>query len=202
MLLTVLESVARAVTWYSSGRPSETEPDVCASRDVFQARLDGHLRQLVGGGWPSDEAALLTAVLGEVGNNCFDHNLGQWADLPGCWFGREPDAHPPLFWLLDRGVGILATLRRADSTLITPQQAVDAAFQRVLSGRAPERRGNGLKFVRSVVNGYDGRGLVCRSGGGQVRFGGLAGALAEVEARLASVDAAGVAVFLVWRLTP
>jgi hypothetical protein len=196
------DALDRGMTWYASPSEPPTEPEVCASRDLFQARLDGLLRELLRSGWVADQAALLVAVLGEVGNNSFDHNLGRWPDVPGCWFGREPERDPPRFAVLDRGVGILATLGRADPGLATAQQAVDASFSRVLSGRAPERRGNGLKFVRSVVNGSERRGLVCQSGGGRAWFGGLLGPLAAATARLDATAAPGVAVILAWSPGP
>ena len=150
-------------------------------------------------GWGTDAAALLTAVLGEIGNNSFDHNLGQWRDVPGCRLGHVAGVELPLFWVVDRGVGILATLRRADPTLTTPEQAIEAAFARVLSGRTPERRGNGLKFVRSVVNGHNLRGLVCQSGGAMAEFGGMLPRLAEVREQLATRRAPGVAAVLTWK---
>ena len=199
MLSGVLDALERGLAWYGSQSVPSAQAEVCASRDLFQARLDGLLRHLLRRDWVADEAALLIAVLGEVGNNTFDHNLGQWRDMPGCWFGREPEHDPPLFWILDRGVGILATLRRADPALTGAQQAVDAAFERVLSGRAPERRGNGLKFVRSVVNGSEGRGLLCQSGGGRVSFGRLLAPLSEARDRLDAVASPGVASLLAWR---
>ncbi|MBI2896521.1 MAG: hypothetical protein HYY06_23385 [Deltaproteobacteria bacterium] len=191
--------LASCLQWYASLDAPAGEPDVCASRDVFQARLDTLLRQLLHGGWPDQEAALLVAVIGEVGNNSFDHNLGQWKDVPGCWFGGDPDHVPPLFWIADRGVGILATLRRADPALATPHEAIEAAFARTLSGRTPERRGNGLKFVRSVINGRATRGLVCQSGGASQEFGALCAPLAEARARLAGIQQAGVVVVVAWR---
>ena len=200
MLRRMLSStLARSLEWYAASEPPAADPEVCASRDVFEGRLDGLLRTLLRTGWTADAAALVVAVLGEVGNNCFDHNLGQWRDAAGCHLGWETDVAASLFWVVDRGVGILETLRRADPALDTPQRAVEAAFARALSGRTPERRGNGLKFVRAVVNGHESRALLCRSQGGVARFGGLASALAEVEERLAVVTVPGVAVVLAWR---
>ena len=53
--------------------------------------------------------------------------------------------------LADRGQGILATLKRAEPELKNHQDALLTAFTKVISGRAPEYRGNGLKFVKDVV---------------------------------------------------
>src|SRR2546428_12511174 len=108
MLGAMLSSaLARALSWYASGDAPEADAEVPASRDVFDARLDGLLRELLRDGWTNDAAALVVAVLGEVGNNCFDHNLGRWRDAPGCRLGRIVDREPALFWVVDRGVGIL-----------------------------------------------------------------------------------------------
>lgn len=189
------------LSWYAGARAESVE-QVSATRDVFQARLDSFLRGLLRRGWRTEDAALLVAVLGEVGNNSFDHNLGRWIDVPGCWFGFDLSVDPPLFWVADRGVGILASLRRADPSLVTEQQAMDTAFLRVLSGRAPERRGNGLKFVRSVVNGHATRALWCRSGAAMEEFGGLLPSLQPARKALGSRHAPGVIVVIVWKSTP
>jgi hypothetical protein len=128
------------------------------------------------------DSALLTAVAGEIGHNCFDHNLGQWRDEPGCWFdwGSISCANGTALWILvaDRGQGIRASLERVDPSLGTDQQALDAAFSRILSGRSPEKRGNGLKFVKQIVNGNSRRGLLFLSGRGRMVLGTL-GSMAE-----------------------
>ncbi len=76
--------------WYSeaSGR---NDPQICSTRDLFQARLDTMYRELIARSTDESEAALLTAVAGEIGNNCYDHNLGQWRDIHGCWFQHGSD---------------------------------------------------------------------------------------------------------------
>ncbi|MBI5614261.1 hypothetical protein HY947_05025 [Candidatus Gottesmanbacteria bacterium] len=53
--------------------------------------------------------------------------------------------------LADRGQGILATLRRVKPELSSASAALRVAFTETISGRRPESRGNGLKFVRSVI---------------------------------------------------
>ena len=121
----------------------------------------------------NDEAALITAVVGEIGNNCFDHNLGQWRDIPGCYFhyGQQDS----FVWIVvaDRGQGIFASLSRVAADITDDDKALEAAFQRRLSGRSPEQRGNGLKFVRSIINGNVNRGLFFSSGKAHRLFGGL-----------------------------
>ena len=89
------------------------------------------------------------AVAGEIGNNSFDHNLGNWPDIPGIFFAY--DIHKRSIVLADRGLGILTTLKRVKPELNNDEKALEVAFTEILSGRAPENRGNGLKFVRKIV---------------------------------------------------
>lgn len=123
---------------------------------------------------PEAETALLVAVLGEIGNNCFDHNIGRWRDTIGCRFLVEASVSDSLLAVItDRGQGVLNSLRHAKSDLSSEEEALKAAFELRISGRSPERRGNGLKFVRSVINGSQDRGLLFFSGKAMTRFGGF-----------------------------
>lgn len=140
----------------------------CPTRDVFTGRLD-HARILLERA-PKFQmiASELIAAVGEIGNNTFDHNIGQWRDVPGCWFGwMLGDGH----WtavIADRGQGILATLRRIRPELHDDMEALRVAFREVISGRSPEQRGNGLKFVASVIGQRGDRQLEFHSGAAQV----------------------------------
>ena len=53
--------------------------------------------------------------------------------------------------LADRGQGILTTLKRVRPELVDSSEAIKMAFTETISGRYPETRGNGLKFVRSII---------------------------------------------------
>jgi len=53
--------------------------------------------------------------------------------------------------LADRGQGILTTLKRVRPWLVNSNEAIRVAFTEMVSGRYPETRGNGLKFVRSII---------------------------------------------------
>ena len=53
--------------------------------------------------------------------------------------------------MADRGQGILTTLKRVRPELTQDDEALKVSFTETLSGRFPETRGNGLKFVRSVI---------------------------------------------------
>ena len=121
----------------------------CSNSAVFQTKLAKMQELLNSVPELNNIFPLLVAVAGEIGNNSFDHNLGNWPDTPGIFFGY--DAHKKIIILADRGVGILSTLKRVKQGLETHEDAMRVAFTEVLSGRSPESRGNGLKFVRKVM---------------------------------------------------
>ena len=56
--------------------------------------------------------------------------------------------------MADRGLGIRATLLRVRPDLKDDINALMVAFTERVSGRAPEQRGNGLKFVHNVAIKY------------------------------------------------
>lgn len=125
--------------------PSEA---YCPTRDIFQARLE-KLQRSFEGIVPDSARYLLSAIAGEIGNNSFDHNLGNWPDVIGIYFFY--DLNNRNIVLADRGQGILKTLRRAKPQLTTASEALKVAFTETISGRTSEARGNGLKFVRKVI---------------------------------------------------
>ncbi len=121
----------------------------CVNSAVFQTRLVQLQDFLMNIKELAPIFPLVVAVAGEIGNNSFDHNLGNWPDTPGTFFAH--DIHKKTVVLADRGLGILTTLKRVKPELNTDEAALRVAFTEVLSGRAPESRGNGLKFVRKIV---------------------------------------------------
>ena len=121
----------------------------CPTSAVFQARLVRMERLLMEKPGFEKLYSLIVLVAGEIGDNSFAHNLGKWPDTPGIFFGY--DIQKGIVVLADRGLGILETLRRVRPNLSTHVKAVEVAFTEFLSGRAPEKRGNGLKLVREVV---------------------------------------------------
>lgn len=139
-----------AFDWAVSGDAKFARPEwFCGTRDVFQGRADrlvNDLRKTVSN---ENLAYLLTAAVGEIGNNSFDHNLGQWRDAPGAYF--NPNLKTREIILADRGQGILATIKRVKPEIQTDADALRAAFTEIISGRLPERRGNGLKFVKKII---------------------------------------------------
>ncbi|MBI5614342.1 MerR family DNA-binding transcriptional regulator, partial [Candidatus Gottesmanbacteria bacterium] len=57
----------------------------CQTRDEFQARLE-KLQTVLCQKISIDLASLISATAGEIGNNSFDHNLGNWPDITGIFF--------------------------------------------------------------------------------------------------------------------
>lgn len=136
----------------STQEGSDSRDFYCGTRDVFQARLDRMVRDMIVAGIAEEKVYLLSAVCGEVGNNSFDHNTGNWPGDPGVFFGYEKDGEELVIVLADKGLGILKTLSRVRPELQEDADALQMAFTEKISGRAPENRGNGLKFVRQVVS--------------------------------------------------
>ena len=169
MIETYLNDLLQLATdWISSGVEI---PSLyyCDNSALFQARLQKMQNFLVQ--TTNEEIKqifpLVVAVAGEIGNNSFDHNLGQWPDIAGIFFGY--DLNKRQIVLADRGQGVLQTLKRIRPSLIDDKDALEVAFTEIISGREPEERGNGLKFVRSVVT-KNLIGLSFQSGNGQLEL--------------------------------
>lgn len=118
------------------------------------------------------DSILLGAILGELTNNSFDHNLGQWDKSPGCVVGFQIDQNKKILQLAigDRGQGIISSLQSTVGQKILPQDVLFKAFNERVSGRAPEKRGNGLKFVLKHItekNNY----LLCVTQNHQISSG-------------------------------
>jgi len=124
----------------------------CETRDRFQARLDKMVNNLIDEGKISrEDVYIFGAIAGEIGNNSFDHNLGSWPDIMGVFFGYEFGRGEIKIALADRGQGLKATLKRVKPEIKNDGEALFTAFNERISGRAPEPRGNGLKFVKENI---------------------------------------------------
>lgn len=142
----------------------------CPTSSVFNARLTKMEQLLIQKPGLEKLYSLITLVAGEIGDNSFAHNLGKWPDTPGIFFGY--DISKRIIVLADRGLGILETLRQIRPELPSHVKAVEMAFTEFVSGRAPEKRGNGLKLVREVVTEQP-VGLFFMSGDAEVRMKGV-----------------------------
>ncbi len=145
-----LDKFRIAKHWAKSKRGFEPLPCYfCSDSFVFQSRLLRLQRDLMEHEETSDFSSLLLAIIGEIGNNSFDHNLGNWPDITGIFFSYDLDKKRIV--LVDRGQGILKTLRKVRPGLNNNKEALRVAFTEIISGRSPEHRGNGLKFVKKIV---------------------------------------------------
>jgi len=152
-----------AIKWAFAQKPIDVPSNFyCVYSYLFKARLDtlsGLLRK-------KDDAnllfALVTSIIGEIGNNSFDHNMGNWPDIPGIFFGYNTEEKKIV--LIDRGQGILTTLKRVKPRLNNHKDALKVAFTEILSGRKPEKRGNGLKYVKKIIKNNKQMSLQFQSG--------------------------------------
>ncbi|MDR2425694.1 MAG: hypothetical protein LBD46_00685 [Endomicrobium sp.] len=127
----------------------------CQFRNIFQFQQYQFLKLV--------NDPLLAAVVGEIGNNSFDHNFAKWKDIFGVVFVY--DIEKRIVIIADRGQGIKTTLLNVKPNIQNDEEAVKMAFMQVISGRAPEQRGNGLKFSASVAKAR-GWNLFLQSGNG------------------------------------
>lgn len=141
----------------------------CQTSSIFNARLTKMEYALMQKPGFEKLYSLIVLITGEIGDNSFAHNLGKWPDTAGIFFGY--DLSKRIIVLADRGLGILETLRQVRPQLSSHIAAVEVAFTEFISGRAPEKRGNGLKLVRNVVTDqpFD---LFYASGDAEVRLQG------------------------------
>ncbi|HUD09027.1 MAG TPA: hypothetical protein VMQ48_02995 [Candidatus Saccharimonadales bacterium] len=149
------ENIEKLAHNWISAKPDEVDVQseyYCQTRDVFQTRIDRMLRNLLSVEKIGDNRSyIISAIAGEIGNNSFDHNLGNWRDIPGIFFAYEILGSEVKIALVDRGQGLFATLEKVKPELSDDQEALKTAFLERISGRAPENRGNGLKFVKENV---------------------------------------------------
>ncbi len=147
----LIPQIQKAFDWVSmdNGVGFLLPDEHCPTRDIFQARADKLVIECASDRSIGENAYLLGLVIGEIGNNTFDHNLGNWRDERGAYFVYNADQR--MVVIADRGQGILATLRQVRPSIADDCEALTVAFTETLSGRAPERRGNGLKLVAKVV---------------------------------------------------
>ncbi|MBU0668448.1 helix-turn-helix domain-containing protein [Patescibacteria group bacterium] len=145
-----LDVASIAEKWVKNEHSANPEADFhCPTRDIFEGRLTKIEKDLVGINMRINLISLLVAITGEIGNNSFDHNLGAWPDIAGIFFGY--DLEKKVIVMADRGQGVLKTLKRVKPDLKNDKEALKTAFTEIITARAPEERGNGLKFVKNIV---------------------------------------------------
>ena len=157
-----------AKEWASATEAVEPfETFYCPSIEKFKTRLERMAREMETKDTLRDIGPIVASVAGEIGNNSFDHNIGNWPDVPGAFFAY--DLGKRTVALADRGRGVLATLRATKADLKDDADALFVAFTEVITGRAPEHRGNGLKYVRKAVMKFNFH-LLFQSGNAEVEL--------------------------------
>ncbi len=121
----------------------------CKDTSAFQARLTKLRNELSKIENLKDNYFSITSIAGEIGDNSFAHNFGNWPDIMGIFFAY--DFKKRKIVLADRGQGILKTLKKVKPELNNHLDAIETAFTEIISGRSPESRGNGLKYVKKTV---------------------------------------------------
>lgn len=135
--------VQAAFTWAASKeQPALSKDDYCQTRDVLRTRVDWLRQYLLRKEFSVEQIPLLHALLAEIGNNAYDHNIGRWRDMPGVFFGKDLSDTSLVFVIADRGQGILMTLKQVLPDLASDMDALHVAFLERITGRAPEHRGN------------------------------------------------------------
>lgn len=145
--------IDQAFHWATENSVKDPPPQYyCPTRDIADGRLPKLYQDAIKSGLSEEKAALLTALAAELTSNCFDHNLGAWKDVSGCWFSFELQNNVLQIIIADRGQGILKSLQQADKNLASHADALLVALTKQVSGRYPENRGRGLKFIMKSLN--------------------------------------------------
>ena len=143
----------------------------CQSMGEFDARLSSRIRIMFKTFGLSDtEEQLATGLVGELGNNVFDHNLGVWPTINhGAIIIAQnyPKTSTIHVVVADPGVGFFGSLLSVKPDLASDVEAIRLGLSGV-TGRVGERRGNGLRLIQDwTINRFQGilriqsgRGLV------------------------------------------
>ncbi len=140
-----------AQEWVHTQTPTVPESDFyCATSDVFKTRYERMVHEMDENPVFAKTASLISSAAGEIGNNSYDHNIGNWPDVSGIFFAY--DLGKRIIILADRGQGVLKTLVRVRPNLQSDEEALQVAFTEILTSRENEHRGNGLKYTKDALN--------------------------------------------------
>ena len=138
----ICEAVVEAVISEMLDRFKENNEFFSKTRDVFTARLQRYILE--------EEKYLEAAIIGEIGNNTFDHNFIFEDNHPrGVYCNLSYRQKYTV--LADYGKGVKRSLLSVLPSIGSDLEAVEIAFTKRVSGRSPELRGNGLKFVSETI---------------------------------------------------
>src|SRR5262249_23141349 len=97
-LFRIAKEWAESVTPFAPAREFH-----CPTKDVFKTRLDRLALAMDNSPTLKADGPIVTSVAGEIGNNSFDHNIGNWPDILGAFFAY--DLGKRIVVLADRGLG-------------------------------------------------------------------------------------------------
>ena len=142
----------------------------CIYRDEFNARLDRFITMFKTFGLSESDAQRATAVVGELGNNVFDHNLGNWpTTISGCIIAAQhyPKTNTIEIAVGDPGIGFYGSLKTAFPNINSDIEAIKLGLAGN-TGRVGEIRGNGLKLIQQwTLQNFSGTVMI-HSGSGLV----------------------------------
>lgn len=165
----------------------------CSFRDEFSARLHSRIRRMFKNfGMNDEDEQRATALVGELGNNVFDHNEGSWpTDVRGAIIIAQhyPKLKEIDVVVADPGAGFLNSLKVVRPDLQSDVEAIKLGLLEGVTGRIGEKRGNGLRTIQDwtinnfngIVRIHSGNGLVEVSQAGQKEkvVNNILGTLAE-----------------------
>ncbi|MBU4204948.1 hypothetical protein KKE19_03550 [Patescibacteria group bacterium] len=150
----------------------------CEFRDNFDARLSSRIKNMFTKiGMNEKEGSMATALVGELGNNVFDHNEGLWpTNVRGAIIlaQNNPIKNKIEVVVADPGVGFQSSLRLAEPSPNNDIDAIKLGLSGV-TGRIGEPRGNGLRVIQEwtiekfdgIVKIHSGTGLIVVDKNGQ-----------------------------------
>jgi hypothetical protein len=138
----IAETVIEALVAETVHGLNENDECFSKSRDVFSARMQSYILET--------NKYLEAAIIGEIGNNTFDHNFIFQQGLPWGVYCNLLYKEKYIA-LVDYGMGVRQSLVSVLPSIGSDVEAVETAFTKRISGRSPEKRGNGLKFVSETI---------------------------------------------------
>lgn len=156
--------------WAMAEHAEEPPADrYCRTEDDWRGRFTKFVPYVQSDGVADHNLSLVASIVGEIGDNCFTHNIGSWRDIPGCWFEWEvrPESRELRWVIADRGQGILASFTVVRPDLATHHEALRVALTEQITSRQPEDRGRGLKVVMRTLGILGAGSFLFRSGDAQ-----------------------------------
>ena len=122
----------QVTSFFATGRFIEHENVFRAeNRSEINVRLENWVQLVQSFNVSLDKAALIAAVLGELANNCFDHNLAKWTDSVGCLISFDFLPDRIRIAVADRGQGIANSLRNVIPNVSSARDLLSIAFEQV-----------------------------------------------------------------------